>query len=83
MEFWIRYALALLALAAMLGGLAVLGRALRRVRLGPRARRIQVVESVMLAPQTALHVVRVDSRELLLATGEVTKLAQLGETTRT
>jgi flagellar biogenesis protein FliO len=83
MDFWLRYGLALLVLMAMLGGFAALGRTLRRVRLNRNARRIEIVESAMLAPQAALHIVRVDRRELLVGTGEIAKIAQLEEPIRT
>lgn len=83
MDFWLRYGLALLVLTAMLGGFAALGRALRRFRLSPRARRIEAVESIMLSSHAALHIVRVDSQELLVGTGEVAEVMRLDTTIRT
>lgn len=55
----------------MAGLLAALGGAARFLRgAGPRSgRRIDVVESVALAPQAALHLVRVDGASFLVGSG--------------
>jgi flagellar biogenesis protein FliO len=83
LDFWLRYGLALFALAIALGVFAAVGRAIRRVRLSSHARRIEVVESAMLAPQTALHIVRIDEREILVGTGEIVQLSGAQQATRT
>ncbi|MHB8432493.1 MAG: flagellar biosynthetic protein FliO [Candidatus Tyrphobacter sp.] len=69
-EFGVRYALALAVVTAMLAAASLAGRVLqRRLQKNNGARRIQIVETVALAPQAALHLVRIDNRELLVASG--------------
>jgi len=69
-EFGVRYALALAVVTAMLAAASLAGRVLqRRLQKNNEARRIQIVETVALAPQAALHLVRIDNRELLVASG--------------
>lgn len=69
-EFGVRYALALAVVTAMLAAVSLAGRVLqRRLQKNHGARRIQIVESVALAPQAALHLVQIDNRELLVASG--------------
>ncbi len=81
MEFWERYLVALLVVALMLGGFSVLGRSLQRLGRPKGGRRIEVLESVMLAPQASLHLVRVGSRCLLVgaARESVTALGDVPE----
>ncbi len=65
-----RYALALVIVTAMLAAFSLAGRVLARHLQRTRgARRIQIVESVALAPHASLHLVRIDARELLVASG--------------
>jgi flagellar biogenesis protein FliO len=69
-EFGVRYALALAVVTAMLAAVSLAGRVLqRRLQKNNGARRIQIVETVALAPQAALHLVQIDNRELLVASG--------------
>jgi flagellar biogenesis protein FliO len=82
MEFWLRYAGALLVVGVMLAGCSVLARALRRARYARTPRRIEVLESVALAPQTLLHLVRVDAKELLVGTGNVAIVERLASATQ-
>jgi len=69
MEFWLRYALVVVGL--MLGALSLLGRAVQRSRLARGSRRMEVIESLALTQAASLHLVRVDSRYLLLGAGSV------------
>ncbi len=70
MEFGVRYAFALAVVTAVLAALSLAGRVLaRHLQKTKGARRIQIVESVALAPHAALHLVRIDARELLVASG--------------
>lgn len=77
-SFWAAYAIKLAVVAAVLAALYALARFLRRASVlrGPR-RRVEVVESTMLAPNVALHVIRVGERYLLLGSGGLNKLAEL------
>lgn len=71
MEFWIRYALALVVVGLMLGALSCLGRVLQRSRFVRGSRRMEVVESLALTQAASLHLVRVDSHYLLVGAGSV------------
>ncbi len=73
-EFWLRYGAALAIIAAMLVAGALVGRFMRRVPAGSR-RRMELLETLPLSPQSALHIVRVDSRELLVGCGAMTDLS--------
>lgn len=66
--------------ALLLGALYLIARRLRGCRLfGMRSRRIAVIESAMLSPQAAIHVIRVGARYFALGTG-VACLAELRST---
>jgi flagellar biogenesis protein FliO len=77
--FWAAYAIKLAVVAAVLAALYALARFLRRSAVflrGPR-RRVDVIESTLLGPNAALHVIRVGERYLLLGSGGLNKLAEL------
>ncbi|MFZ1017755.1 MAG: flagellar biosynthetic protein FliO [Candidatus Cybelea sp.] len=77
--FWAAYAIKLAVVAAVLAALYALARFLRRSAVflrGPR-RRVDVIESTLLGPNAALHVIRVGERYLLLGSGGLKKLAEL------
>jgi flagellar biogenesis protein FliO len=79
--FWFNYALALVVVALMLGGLYIIVRGLARGRLLVSADRrlVTVLESTMLAQHVSVHVVKVGSQYLLIGGGQghVNTLAQL------
>ncbi len=79
MGFWPHYLVALATVAVMLGALGIVGRLVQRARAPSGPRRIHVVESVVLAPQSVLHLVRVDAREMLVGTGDVVVLSTISE----
>jgi flagellar biogenesis protein FliO len=67
-EFWLRYALALGVVALMLAACAVAGRMLRGAPQRA-SRRLTLLETLALGPQSALHLVRVDARDVLVGSG--------------
>jgi flagellar biogenesis protein FliO len=78
-SFWAAYAIKLAVVAAVLAALYALARFLRRSAFflrGP-GRRVDVIESTVLAPNAALHVIRVGERYFLLGSGGLNKLAEL------
>jgi flagellar biogenesis protein FliO len=79
--FWLNYALALVVVALMLGGLYIIVRGLARGRLLVSADRrlVTVLESTMLAQHVSVHVVKAGSQYLLIGGGQghVNTLAQL------
>ncbi len=78
--FWAAYGLRLAAAALVLAALYALARALRNVRLRGAANRcVVVVETTMLSPQAALHLLRVGERYLLVgcASTGISVLAEL------
>jgi flagellar biogenesis protein FliO len=79
--FWFNYALALVVVALMLGGLYIIVRGLARGRLLVSADRrlVTVLESTMLAQHVSVHVVKVGAQYLLIGGGQghVNSLAQL------
>jgi flagellar biogenesis protein FliO len=79
-HFWAGYVLKLALTALVLGALYLIARRLRTMRfLSRRARCVNLVETTLLTPGAALHVVTVGSRHYLLgsATGGVSSLAEL------
>jgi flagellar biogenesis protein FliO len=80
-NFWLRYALDMVVVALMLGGMyaVVRGIARGRVIVSTRRRIVTVLESTMLSQHNAIHVVKVGSRYLLLGAGNghVTALGEL------
>ncbi|HEX4014688.1 MAG TPA: flagellar biosynthetic protein FliO [Candidatus Cybelea sp.] len=78
-SFWAAYAIKLGVVAAVLAALYAGARCLRRSTWLVRRmeRHVDVVESAMLAPNAALHVVRAGSRYFLLGSGGVSALAEL------
>ncbi|HEY2553770.1 MAG TPA: flagellar biosynthetic protein FliO [Candidatus Cybelea sp.] len=78
-SFWAAYAIKLAVLAAVLGGVYALARLLRRSACFLRGaqRHVEVIESTMLAPNAAIHTIRVGKRYLLLGSGGMSKLAEL------
>ncbi len=82
MSFWVHYAVALATVAAILAALGGAGRLVQRARAPSGVRRIDVLESVALAPQSALHLVRVDSQEMLVGTGRVAIVSRLSDRSR-
>lgn len=83
MEFWLRYALALIVVGLMLGALSLLGRAVQRSRFVRGSRRMEVIESLALTQAASLHLVRVDSRYLLLGAGSVAPIGAGSDETAT
>jgi flagellar biogenesis protein FliO len=78
--FWANYFERLAVVALVLVSLYFLARKLRAMRLFTRAgRRLNVVESAMLSPHAALHIVRVGCRYFLVGTGSggVTRIAEI------
>ncbi|MBV9720037.1 MAG: flagellar biosynthetic protein FliO [Candidatus Eremiobacteraeota bacterium] len=80
-SFWLNYLERLAIVAVVLVALYVIARKLRELRIFAPGRRITVLESAMLAPNAALHVVRVESRYFLIASGSATSLAELAPPT--
>jgi flagellar biogenesis protein FliO len=78
-SFWAAYTIKLAVLAAVLGAIYALARLLRGNAFFWRAaqRHIVVLESTMLAPNAAIHMIRVGKRHLLLGSGGLSKLAEL------
>ena len=81
-SFWFNYALALFVVALMLVGMWVVVRGLARGRImaGLNRRMVSVLESTALSQHSALHVVKVGTRYLLIGgtnNGSVTTLAEL------
>lgn len=70
-SFWEAYAVKLLILGAVLGALYALARKLKGARLFSRRteRYVTVVESTMLSPHAAVHLLRVGTRYLLIGGG--------------
>ncbi|HEY6487285.1 MAG TPA: flagellar biosynthetic protein FliO [Candidatus Cybelea sp.] len=78
-SFWAAYAIKLAVLAAVLGAVYALARLLRGNAFFWRGaqRSIEVLESTTLAPNAAIHLIRVGKRRLLLGSGGLSKLAEL------
>jgi flagellar biogenesis protein FliO len=80
-NFWVQYALALLVVALMLGGLYALVRGLARGRVLASADRrlVTVIESTALAQHSAVHVVKVGQKYFLIgaSNGHVSTLGEL------
>lgn len=80
-NFWINYVLALAVVALLLAGLNAMVRGLARGRASAanRRRMVTVLESTALAPNVALHVVRVGSRYVMIggSNANVSLLAEL------
>jgi flagellar biosynthetic protein FliO len=78
--FWANYFERLAIVALVLAALYIIGRTLRTSRFFARSRDLSVVESRMLSPHAALHIVRVGRRYFLIGSGSngVTRLADLG-----
>jgi flagellar biogenesis protein FliO len=70
-SFWFRYALDMVVVALMLGGLYVVVRSLARGRVLVSAERrlVTVLESTMLAQHSTVHVTKVGNRYYLLGAG--------------
>jgi flagellar biosynthetic protein FliO len=80
--FWATYFERLAIVALVLVTLYFLARRLRDSRLFAHAgRRLRVVESAMLTPHAALHIVRVGCQYFLVGSGSagVTRLAEIEE----
>lgn len=76
--FWATYFARLAIVALVLAGMYFLARKLRDARFFARgSRRLNVLESAMLSPNAALHVVRAGDRYFLVGTGSVTPIAEL------
>ncbi|HEY2474743.1 MAG TPA: flagellar biosynthetic protein FliO [Candidatus Cybelea sp.] len=80
-SFWAVYAIKLAVVAVVLAALYALARALRASRFlfSGAQRHLDVIESAMLTPQSAVHLVRVGKRYLFLGGGAagLRKLAEL------
>jgi len=77
--FWAAYGLRLAVAALVLAVLYVVARSLRNLRLHGAANRcVVVVETTMLSPQAALHLLRVGERYLLVGSAS-TGIAVLAE----
>jgi flagellar biogenesis protein FliO len=75
--FWASYLERLTIVALTLAALYFVARKLRDLRLFVRpGRRITVLESALLSPHAAVHVVRVESRYFLIASGNATSVAE-------
>ncbi len=69
-SFWGAYAVKLAILGLLLAALYLLGRALKRMKFGGRARRyVDVIESTMLSQHAAVHLLRVGTRYVLVGGG--------------
>lgn len=80
--FWLTYFERLAIVALILTALYSLARKLRDVRIFARAgSRLSVLESAMLTPNAAVHVVKAGARYFLIGSGSsgVTRLAELHE----
>lgn len=80
--FWASYFERLAIVGIVLLAVYFLARKLRETRLFRRGgRRLNVVESTILSPHTALHLVRVERRYFLIGSGTngVTRLAEIEE----
>jgi flagellar biogenesis protein FliO len=79
-SFWEAYVLKLAILGAVLGTLYALARRLKGMKLFSRAsgRYVTVIESTMLSPHAAIHLVRFGPRYLLIGCGSagLSKLAE-------
>jgi flagellar biogenesis protein FliO len=78
--FWAAYGLRLAVAALVLAVLYVVARSLRSLRLhGATNRCVVVVETTMLSPQAALHLLRVGERYLLVGSAStgISVLAEL------
>lgn len=82
-SFWEAYAVKLLILGLMLAALYALARRLKAVRFFARGadRYVTVIESTMLSPHAAVHLLRVGRRYLLIGGGSagLIKLAELSD----
>lgn len=79
-NFWIRYAVALAIVSAMMVVLCVLGRRLKRNGNAHRRRkRLRVVDSIALSPRASVAVVEAAERRFLIGAGDagVTLVAEL------
>lgn len=82
LSFWMAYAVRLAVVAVMLAALYLVARKLRETKLFARGGRcLELLESVMVSPHGAIHVVRVGARYFLIGTSteRVTRLAELTE----
>jgi flagellar biogenesis protein FliO len=79
-NFWVRYALDMVVVALMLGGLYAVVRGLSRGRvlLSAQRRLVTVLESTMLSQHSSVHVVKVGGRYFLIGAGN-NHVASLGE----
>jgi flagellar biogenesis protein FliO len=79
--FWVRYALDMVVVALILGGLYAVARGLSRGRvlLSAQRRLVTVLESTMLSQHSSVHVVKVGGRYFLIgaANGHVASLGEL------
>lgn len=80
-SFWAGYLLKLAAVALVLGGIYAVGRFVSRLRIGAASDRryVCILETTVLSPQVAVHVMRVGAGYLLIGGGSVgiTALAEL------
>ncbi len=80
-SFWAGYLLKLAVVALLLGGIYALGRFVSRLRVGATndRRYVCILETTMLSPSAAVHVMRVGTGYLLVGGGGagVTLLAEL------
>jgi flagellar protein FliO/FliZ len=82
-NFWAGYVGKLAVVAVVLATLYALGRKLRQIRFfGSTGRCVRVIDSAMLSPNAAIHVLRVGERYLVVGASSagVTKLAELAPT---
>lgn len=78
--FWTAYFERLLVVAVVLIVLAFVARKLRESRFfARRGRRLNVIESIALSPNAALHIVRAGTRCFLIGSGGVRRLAEIEE----
>src|SRR5581483_348103 len=77
-SFWSAYLWRLGAVALALALLYAAARRLRNLRLsGGRGRCVTVVETTVLSPHAALHLLRVGARYLLLGSGNVRPIGEV------
>lgn len=79
MSFWTSYALALATVAMMLAGLYTIARIVKgRGFAGANRRLVTVLESTMLSQRSAVHVIKVGTRYLLVG-GSDASISALAE----